>query len=250
MSEGDKGGSNEVRQHRNAEKRAEFRRKHHYFPYLKYWETYEHKFDYLDNKSQGLLSISGILSAVFLLQFTVISDMSWRGLEGFVSILCFGSSAFGLLFVIRAQFVLLRCLSTTADSNFPTHSNEARKIEARVNAQSQGQSTDRNRVLESNLDIFLSLHRSMIQQIGTEHRKRETELQEIWHQIRKSESDEFKSFETSVSEFFGELRDTIEREVDERHLAYARARVCVENSLYALLLSVASFLVITILEKV
>lgn len=210
-------------------RRALFRYRHHYFSYLKYWSIYQEKFSYLDSKSQGLLSISSILTAVFSVFFTLDTPV------GAVSASAKLMAVVGVVVLVIAQLSLLRCFSTTADRRINHHEGEAAILEGRVKSGGVDDLFGRSRVLEANFDKFLSLHLGMIQEvIDFGYAEKREALEAYWLLIRKSDGDSFQDFENSVSKFLGELRDAVEGEIEVRHLYYSRAKLMVVVAVFFL----------------
>lgn len=227
------------RKRRRRETRATFRHAHHYFSYLKYWNSYEAKFAYLDSKSQGLVAVAGILTAVFLLLITYTLDrQASTAIPSKLAVIVLFLSFSSLISVVASQIILMRCFSTTGGGNFKNHDAEARKIEDLVKAKLQDGQEERTRVLESHLDSFLSLHLKMIQSVDKDHQRLQEKLKGLWGTIRKDPYHEFKDFDNRVSDFMGRLRDAIEGEINVRHRNYHAARSIVLASLYSLLAAV------------
>jgi len=88
------------------EGRAEFRRRYHYFVQLKNWQDYYVALDSLDAKSTGLLTISGIMTAVFAIFISggvgqtvgLVPD----GVHKFLA-------TFGLMIIAVSLLLFLRC---------------------------------------------------------------------------------------------------------------------------------------------
>lgn len=222
---------------RGQHKRARFRRLHHYFSYLKYWDIYQQKFAYLDAKSQGLLAMAAILTAIF----TVLIGGSAIFENDALHSLASWGSFFGIFLLIAAQVLLLRCFSTTADSTFPSFDEEAAKLEMRICSGGGKNFFGRTRILESNMDSFLTLHLQMIQETSNTSHFVNLRLKQKWEEIRANSDDTFESFEEDVSAFFGRLRDAVEDEVSKRHDDYHMARRLVLTSLFLLLACVVTY---------
>jgi len=209
---------------------------HHYYTYLKYWETYQQKFAYIDAKSQGILSMAAILTAVFTL---LISE--WKSLGVYyLDLLSFWGPFIGIFILISAQVFLLRCFATTVKKTPLSIENKAIALENRFH---NGRKEDdpikedyrgRTRTLESNMDTFLKLHLQMIQETGDQHHRLEISLQKKWEEVRLDPTDDYSSLEEAVSSFFGNLRDVVEDEAKKRHYYYELARLLVMTSLYIL----------------
>ncbi len=219
---------------RGQHKRGRFRRLHHLFSYLKYWDIYQQKFAYLDAKSQGLLAMSAILTTAFAVLIGGSSGDEKDNLHYFAV----ASSFAGMALLIGAQILLLRCFATTADKAFPKFEEEAIALEARVWHGGGDTYFGRTRTLESNLDYFLACHLEMIQEIGPQHERLKESLEKVWVEIRAKDEDSFASFEEAVSSFFGRLRDAVEDEVSKRHDHYDLARKLVFFTLFLLLFCV------------
>lgn len=209
---------------------------HHYYTYLKYWETYQQKFAYIDAKSQGILSMAAILTAVFTL---LISEWKPLGIY-YLDLLSFWGPFIGIFILISAQIFLLRCFATTVKKTPLSIEDKAIDLENRFH---NGRKEDdpikenyrgRTRTLESNMDTFLKLHLQMIQETGDEHRRLEISLQKKWEEVRLDPTDDYGSLEKAVSSFFGNLRDVVEDEVKKRHYYYELARLLVMVALYIL----------------
>jgi uncharacterized membrane protein (DUF485 family) len=222
---------------RRQHKRGRFRRQHHYFNYLKYWDLYQQKFAYLDAKSQGLLAMSAILSAVFAILIGGGVGFKNPALSHFVT----WGAIFGILLLISAQVLLLRCFSTTASVPFPTFDEEAIDLEARICSGGGESYFGRTRTLEGNMDSFLNLHLKMIQETGKKQNITRLKLRRRWAEVRANDEDSFDVFEEDVSSFLGRLRDAIEEEVSKRHDNYHMARNLILISLFILFACVVSY---------
>ncbi|SFK94261.1 hypothetical protein [Shimia haliotis] len=205
--------------------RKVFRRKHHYFTTLKYWQEYQSKFAYIDNKSQGLLAASGILIAVFLisLNYQFRTHHAVGSIELVKTLLAF----LGFFCVVASSWALMRCFSTTAGQEFKQVQVSIGKFEDSLIAE---ESTKREAVIDWVLQEFKDLVEASPQDFEkcrSELEQKVTELVEASQSTSKPILLNFEEIRSELHDLIKELRARVENELDKRHRHYMTARYLV-----------------------
>lgn len=239
-----------------------FRSGHHYNSKLKYWSEYKQTFEYLDSKAQGLLAAAAIMAAIFLLALESLLKPEIQFAEISYNVISLLISGAGLVFVIVAAILLMRCFYSNADKFIPDKSKLVADFESVFGIADEA-------LLEAEIDAFIALytkHAFAIQnfQGGIEVSEKKKCCAELihyclrlnhsqneppsvddimkwdsarfWHQ--RNELKKYRLLKNRADSLFKGLRYSVEQEINCRRLRYMYARLLVLVSLWMLLVAV------------
>lgn len=221
----------------------QFRHDHHYFSFLEYWDDYQQKFGYIDNKSQGLLTAASISVAVYFFVIAEVSrlDIGEASFDNF-DLIQIAIAAIGMILVVISCCLLLRvCFSTTADKKFHEMAAEIEKFE---NALMPSEGKKREAVL----DWLFKEYRILISLPPEQFDRNRSAIKE--HISRLSERSDDRKIFLNFSQIDKFLRNTlvqlrlrVETEVYTRHKAYWWSRTLLLWGISGILIS--TFLLIS-----
>ncbi len=204
--------------------RADFRQKYHYYPHLRNWADHRANLDYLDNKSIGLLTISALLIAGFLI---FVGDQQLFKNEK-IRYVVVTTSAAGVIFLVLSVVNALECMRTLVDIQEPKLTKQFSDME---NCFDPGQWRGR----EAKALSILGLLDKMTNSIEPKRAKLRIKAEENYLSCCNNKKN-FDEFEELALTAFNTLREHVETEVEARHdlLNSARRLVVVSLTIFGL----------------
>lgn len=210
--------------------RAKFRQRFHYYGFLKNWEENYHTLDFLDNKTTGLLTISALLTA----SFVVLIELGGED-EAFVIWLKLIAVS-GLIVVIISAYYALKCYRILSDRNKTGRLKILQDLESAIAPR-----TDKWRAHEHRIDMLLHLFDKVTRSEGEEEERHRQRLVSRYDEL-SSGSFTFEEFEEKVFEFFDALREEVEEEILDRHRWHRYSRNGILIALFLMAVIAFSFL--------